>query len=447
LKRLFIILSLFMLLSSCRREEIDVPINADFSYEVIDNDYSIPVKIAFVNKSTGAQKFTWTFEGGSPETYAQKDPGYILFSKAGNIKVKLVAANDYEQKEKEITILIDPVVKANFDVAPVINNYGATEFKITNTSAGTTKYKWTFDKGTPASSTETAPSVNYKDPGEYTIQLEAANDRGEKTTISKTVKVLPGLSNTSFDIVPSFDDDDYEAPLTASLINKTSSATIHKWSSVGGTFSNTSDSLPSVTFTNPGTYTVSYEASNGKQTETVTKTITVKPNSGLRSFTGIQLGINTAHNTIGSFFSTSLRKVIKQSDVDATNGNKIDLVFFGLSQSFNFNLFTSPDSASGWTFAAIPGATQTKFINKQENCGCGVNFTATDFDNASTGSALNDLTIAPTAGGSSEFNNGIVPRIVVFQNNAGKKGAIKIRQFVSDGQQSYIICDIKIQKD
>lgn len=442
-----VLIPLLFLLASCRREEIDTPIVADFAFEVVDNDYSVPVKIAFVNKSTGAQTYTWTFEGGSPETYTQKDPGYIIFSKAGDIKVKLVVANDYDKKEKEITISLDLVVKANFDVAPVINNYGATEFKITNTSAGTTKYKWTFDKGIPASSTEASPSVNYTEAGEYTIQLEATNDRGEKNSISKTVKVLPALSDTGFDIVPSFDDDDYEAPLTAKLQNHTQSATIHKWSVTGGTINNTSDSLPSVTFTDPGNYTITYEASNGKQTETVTKTITVKPNSELRTFTDIKLGINTAHRTIGSFFSSRLRRVIKQEEVDAINGNKIDLVFFGLSQSFNYNLFASPDDAGAWTFAAIPGATQTKLINKLESCSCSASFSVADFDNTTNGSAFDAVNISPTAGGSTEFNNSIVPRIVLFQNSAGKKGAIKIKQFVTDGQQSYIVCDIKIQKE
>jgi len=36
---------------------------------------------SLVNKSTGSQTYTCTFEGGSPETYTQKDPGYIIFSK------------------------------------------------------------------------------------------------------------------------------------------------------------------------------------------------------------------------------------------------------------------------------------------------------------------------------------------------------------------------------
>src|SRR5690606_11077619 len=147
---------------------------------------------------------------------------------------------------------------------------------------------------------------------------------------------LPTLS-ADFDIIPSFDDDDYEAPFTASLQSHTTGADNHKWSVSGGVLGNSTDSLTTVTFTNPGTYTINYEASNGKQNATVSKTVTVKPNSGLRTFSNVQLGINTAHSVIGSFFSTSLRKVIKQSEVNAGNGDKIDLVFFGLSESFSFN--------------------------------------------------------------------------------------------------------------
>jgi PKD repeat protein len=441
------ILSLIILFTSCHREEVDVTINADFSYEVIDNDFSVPVKIAFTNKSTGGQTYKWTFEGGSPETYTQKDPGYIIFSKPGTIKIKLEVGRDNEHKEKEITIQLDSVVKADFDITPVINNYGATEFKITNKSAGTTKYNWTFEGGTPAASTEKAPSVNYTTAGEYAVKLEATNERGEKNILSKTIKVLRALSTPDFDIAPSFEDDDYEAPLTAKLENHTTSSTIHKWAATGGSLSNASDSLPSVTFTNPGTYTITYEASNGKQTATVSKNITIKPNSGLRTFINVQLGINTAHATIGSFFSTSLRKVIKQSEVTDAISSKIDLVFFGLSESFSYNLFASPNAAATWTFPTITGATQTKIINKQESCGCNTSFTATDFDNATTGSALDGLSIVPTTAGSAEFNNSTVPRVILFQNTARKKGAIKIKQFIQAGQQSYILCDIKVQKD
>ena len=231
------------------------------------------------------------------------------------------------------------------------------------------------------------------------------------------------------------------------LQNNTISATQHKWQAPGGTLSNSTDSVPTVTYSLPGTYTVTYKAGNGKDSATVTKNITVLPNTGLRTFANVKLGINTAQSTLGVYFSTILRKVLLKGDVNASNGNKIDIAFYGLSESFNYNLFISPDSAQVWAFDAIPGGTATKLINSQELCGCGVNFTVANFDNVTTGTAFSSVPINVTTAGNTFFSNALVPRVVLFQNAIGKKGAVKIKQYVSAGQQSYIICDIKVQKD
>ena len=59
---------------------------------------------------------------------------------------------------------------------------------------------------------------------------------------------------------------------------------------------------------------------------------------------------------------------------------------------------------------------------------------------------LNTINV-PLTGGGTNFSNTVIPRIVLFSNQQGKKGAIKIKQFVNDGLQSYILCDIKVQKD
>jgi hypothetical protein len=99
--KLSVLISLLLtLISCCHREEIDIPINADFSYEVLNNDYSIPVKIAFVNKSTGAQTYTWAFESGSPEARKQKDPGYIIFPQPGTIKGKMGSRQRWRVPER-----------------------------------------------------------------------------------------------------------------------------------------------------------------------------------------------------------------------------------------------------------------------------------------------------------------------------------------------------------
>jgi PKD repeat protein len=446
LLRSILIYTILLLGISCRRNIVDPTVTVDFTYEVVSNDYSVPVRIAIVNNTSGAQFYQWTFEGGNPATYDRRDPGYVVFENPGAIKIKLEAWSNEDRDEKGVTILLDSVVDAGFTATPVINNYGVTEFALTNASLGVTKYNWTFEKGAPAVSTEKNPKVTFKDPGTYRIFLQVQNERGEKDTVSKSVTVLAALA-ANFEIEPSFDDDDLEAPLLATLQNLTTHATIHKWSVAGGELSSATDSIPMVRLANPGTYTISYVASNGKQTDTIRKTITVKPNSGLRSFTNIKLGINSAHSTIGSFFSTRLRRVFTLEQVTATNADKIDIIYFGLSQSFNFNLFASPDSAQVWTFDAIPGATHTKIINKQESCGCGTSFSETAFNNATTGAAFQSINIIESAAGGANFSDAMVPRVVLFQNAAGKKGAIKVKQFIADGLQSYILCDIKVQKE
>jgi PKD repeat protein len=426
---------------------VDPTVTADFTYKVVDNDFSIPVRIAFANTSSGAQNFKWTFPGGSLETYDKKEPGTITFSTPGKVTVKLEAWNNDLRSEKEIIIQLDSLVDADFDIKPVINNFGPTEFLVTNNSLGVTKFNWLFENGTPATSSEKNPKVNFTNAGNYRIKLEVQNERGEKDTVTKTVTVLPALSLPAFDIEPSFDDDDYEAPFTATLKNHTMGATVHNWSSGGGVVNSPADSIPTVTYNLPGTYNIKYVATNGKQKDSLIKTVVIKPNSGLRTITNVKLGINTAHSTIGSFFSTRLRRVFKKDEINADNGKSIDLVYFGISESFSFNLFVSPDSAATLTFDAIPNATATKIINKQESCGCGTSFSITQFDNAINGSALQALTINVIPAGSSNFNNTVVPRIILFENAAGKKGAVKIKQYVSSGQQSYILCDIKVQKD
>jgi hypothetical protein len=449
LKKILTIIVLALLISACKkREVVDLKVKAAFTYEIQDNNFTVPVRIALNNKSEQAQFYKWTFEGGNPATYDKRDPGVISFSTAGNIKVKLEVWGDLGRDSTEVLVVLDSVPKAAFDVVPIINNFGTTTFKITNTSyGGVKKFNWLFAGVVPTTSTLKNPNnIVISTVGEYRIFLEALNDRGKKDTISKTVKVLPALS-AAFDIVPSFDDEDYEAPLIATLHNSSISTTIHNWTAPGGIVINPMDSIPTVKFNTPGTYVVTYKASNGKDSTTITRSIVVKPNTGLRTFTNVKLGINTAQSTLGCYFSTILRTVLRKEEVTQTNGNKIDLAFYGLSQSFSFNLFVPPTDAATWAFAPIPNATNTKIINSQELCGCGTNFTAANFDNVINGTAFNSLVVTVTTNGSQQFNSSIVPRVVLFENANGKKGAIKIKQYVNNGLDSYILCDIKVQKD
>jgi PKD repeat protein len=436
-----------ILIGACRKEQ-SIVVAVDFDYTIIDSNFAVPVRILFNNKTSGAQYFKWTFEGGSPTEYNQKEPGTIVFRKAGDIKVVLEAWNDEMRQKKEVVIRLDSPLKAAFTPAIIINDFAPAEYRFTNASEAATIYDWQFGSHASISnSTSRDPGiVRFDSAGTYPIRLVVRNTRNRIDSVMKMVTVRPKLS-ADFSIEPSFDDDDYEAPLIATLKNRTISATIHRWSCAGGTINNAADSTPTIQFAQAGTYQVTYQADNGKQSQTITKTIVVKPNSRMRSFLNVRLGINTAHANIGSFFSTKLRRVVKEAEVDAQNGNLIDIVFFGLNSTFSFNKFISPDSAGNFTFAPIPNAGATSVVNKQEVCGCNSpEFSVFDFDGMTNGEALDRLTISAGAVGQLSFTDQPGQRVVLFLNRDGLKGAIKVKQFVSAGTQSYIICDIKVQK-
>ncbi len=428
------------------RKEIEVKINTGISYEVLDNNYNVPVKINFTNTTTGAQFYKWTFENGNPDSSTYKNPGIITFTKPGTITVKLEAWNDYDRQEKTITIVLDTVPKADFTATPVLNNISPVDCNYNFTGIGATEFQWFFAGGTPATSAQKfPPAIHYDVAGDYITKLVIKNLRGRTDTIQKTITVRPPLT-AGFDVMASFESDDYQVPFVAKLGNHSVSATTHLWQATGGSLSSVSDSVPTVTYTTPGNYTIQYTASNGKQTQTITKNITLSPNTHLRTFSNIHLGINSAHTNIGSFFSTHLRKVIKQGDVNAANSPEIDICYFGLNETFSFNQFISPTAVQNWTFAPIANASNTIYVNKTETCGCGINITPAQFDGIADGTFFNSITI-PASGLSNDFfDNTLASRVVLFQNANGKKGAIKINQYVVNGADSYIVCDIKVQK-
>lgn len=435
-----------LLFSNCRKEQ-NISVNIDVSYITADSNFTVPAKVKFINNTSGAESFKWTFEGGEPSTSNKKDPGIVTFNTVGIHKVTLEATSQDDKKIKEWMIKVDSAVQIDFDTMVIgDNHFSPLKVLVKNKTKGASAYQWSFEGGTPNTSTLQQPdTIVFNTAGNHTITLIASNGSA-KFTLIKTVNVLPSLQ-ADFTIIPSFEDEDSEAPLTATLQNNTISGTTYTWSCTGATISNVNAKNPTIYFPTAGTYDVNLKAENTKETKTITKRIEVKPNTNLRTHKDVKLGIQIAHATIGDFYSTKLRRVFTANDNLDTAGRWIDIVFFGLNKNFNNNKFISPDSASFYGFDAIPMATKTKSINSQESCGCGVSFTATDFDNMINDNPLRGLTINPTVGGWSAFTSVTIPRIVLFQTADGRKGAIKIKQFVVDGNNSYVLIDIKVQKE
>ncbi|WP_298778374.1 PKD domain-containing protein [uncultured Polaribacter sp.] len=437
-----------LIISCSESREQAIPVITDFEIQVVDNDYSVPVQVRITNTTEGADTYNWAFTGASPTSSTDRNPGTITYTEAGDYTIRLDASNQDESTDsKEITISIDAEVVIGFTKEILVDNFPPMEVALTNTTIGADNYSWTFQNGSPTSSTNQHPNnVIFNDPGEHTITLEVSNGL-ETYQTEQTVTVAPHLV-AAFDYEVAFEDDDFQAPVTLTMINNSISATDYTWTFTGGTPSTSTEENPTVTFNSAGTYTLELEATNGKETLSTSQNITVVVNTNIRTFQDIQLGINTAHNnnTIGTFFSTTTRKVYKKEDVTADNGAAIDIAFFGLNQSFTFNKFVSPDEVQTLTFDAIPNATYTKFINLQESCGCPASMSLAEFDAMTDDTLLEALTITETTEGLQDFDNTIVPRIVLFETQDGRKGAIKIKNFVVDGDNSYIVIDIKVMK-
>ena len=435
-----------LLFGSCRKE-VDLPVNIDFAGTVVSAPNAVPADVLVENRTTGAYVYQWTFEGGSPATSDKKDPGLIHYEHAGTYRIRLEAWNDGTRSEKTIEVVIDSVVHAGFALDTVVNVFGPSDFQVRNHSSGAVHYSWTAPGGTISDASAASPRIHFPENGVYTVTLVASGANGISDTALTTVQVLPALS-AHFNMTPSLGDEDNEVPFSASLESGSVSATEHRWLAEGGALTTTSDSTATVHFSTPGTYVVRYVAGNGKQSDTVEKTIHLKANSGLRSFSGVRLGINTAQSMIGTCFSTRLGKVIRADEITAANGREIDIVYYGLNESFAHNWMSSPAAAGQWNLQTIPGARATDWVRQQPACSCGVSWTSDSFDQCVKGSDLDGVQFGPPGTApEAAFAPANIPVLLFFRNADGKKGVVRIREWVQAGEQSHVICDIKVQKD
>ena len=331
----------------------------------------------------------------------------------------------------------------------MVDTFSPAVYNIINNTTGATGFNWVFEGGVPSSSTlENPGNVSFSEPGEHIISLEVTNGR-ETFNLERIITVDP-LLVADFNFEVDFNDDDFQTPVMVTIENNSISATSFQWRFTGATPATSSEENPTVVFSGLGVQSITLEATNGKETQEITKTITIVQNTNLRVVNEVILGINTAHNLgeIGAFYSLEERSVFTANElIEAEVLPNIDFVFFGLNSTFNRNRFVSPNNLSGTTFTELAAASNTLFINSQELCQCSSTITNEQFEAMSNDTLLNSLTIEETVGGSQDFDNSEVPRIVLFQTERGIKGAIRINEFVEDGDNSFINATLKFQKE
>ena len=235
-----------------------------------------PLTVNFVNTSTNATGYTWTFPGGNPSSFSGTTPPSVVFQNAGTYTVTLTASGPGGTSTKTEVITVNAAPQppvANFTATPTSGTAPLT-VNFVNTSTNATGYVWTFPGGTPSSfSGTTPPSVVFQNAGTYTVTLTASGPGGTSTkTEVVTVNAAPQPPVANFTATPTSGT----APLTVNFVNTSTNATAYAWTFPGGTPSSFSGTTPpSVVFQNAGTYTVTLTASGPGGTSTKTEVIVV----------------------------------------------------------------------------------------------------------------------------------------------------------------------------
>lgn len=435
IKFTLLIFTLIGLFTACYEEKA-LPINGDFSFNA--ENFNNPAVVSFTANMSGAETYLWTFEGGTPAQSVERNPK-VVFEKTGTFKVSLLAQNtDGTQKTIEKSIVISEEIQIKFDYKITGNTAAPAEVQFVNNTVGGTNFEWTFEGGIPNKSTDKSPIVQFNTGGPKKISLKVGNLFTTKTKDS-TLVLDPELV-PKFTLIPPSPLFEMEVPISFELKNESVGAQSYKWTLIGGNPNTALIKEPTVSYTDAGSYFLLLEASNGKTTRNQQQEIKLAPDKGFRIFSNIKLGISSAKDsTHGSYFSTTLGKQwAATSKIADTEAPLIDIVFFGLDSKLSYMQFVTPNQATSVGFNAIKSATATKFLNQQ------ILMDSTAFGQI-TRQRLIDLPITRTIDIAKSVNTKL-PQVILFENARSKKGAILVKQIVSNGSESYVLVDIKVMK-
>ena len=245
------------------------------SFSASDRTIAPGESVDFSNNSTNAVRYEWTFEGGTPSSSTSENPS-VTYNSAGSFSVTLKSFNSSDVEDTEtiddyITV-DDPDPIASFTSSSQQIAAGSS-VSFTNTSDNATRFEWTFDGGTPSTSTAENPSVTYNTPGTYNVSLVAFNGSNESDTETKSSHinvVAQPVANFSISNTTITEGD------KISITNNSQNGDSYEWTFEGGTPSSSTNQNPGqITFNTEGNYDISLKVSNAIGNDTQTTSIQV----------------------------------------------------------------------------------------------------------------------------------------------------------------------------
>jgi PKD repeat protein len=228
-----------------------------------------PFEVQFMDLSSGnVETWSWTFEGGTPLNSSEENP-LITYDVPGTYPVSLTVSNEAGSDEITIEdyIVVNTIPTSKFDF-----NINGNVVNFNNLSLNATSYLWTYGPG--ATSTLTSPAISFPQDGTYEVTLEAFNGCGfDEYTLTVEITAFPNAgvsSSTNIGCQP-FEVSFFD--------NSTDDATSWKWEFPGGVPESSTEQNPVVSYSEPGFYNVSLEATNevGSNSISLINYVEVKP--------------------------------------------------------------------------------------------------------------------------------------------------------------------------
>jgi PKD repeat protein len=220
--------------------------------------------------SSNADGFSWTFEGGTPESSTEEFPE-ITYNSSGLYEVTLVVVNTYGSDTLTRTDYIEvlPLPVADFTIET-----DQLEISLTNESTDFDSLSWFFGDGN--SSSNENPTHTYDEAGNYDVMLIAVSDACADDTLIVSVEVDEGVqANISWN-----GDTEGCLPFDVEFEGQPEDAESFEWTFEGGNPGTSTAANPTVTYENPGSYSVTLIASMDGESDTITIEDLVLVNGG-----------------------------------------------------------------------------------------------------------------------------------------------------------------------
>ncbi|MEY3237447.1 MAG: hypothetical protein RI883_1548 [Bacteroidota bacterium] len=177
----------------------------------------------FNDASTGTNidTWTWSFGSGLPGTANTAGPHSISFPFVGTFNVWLQISDDFGTDDTtiQINVIACSSPTAAFSISDnTICPTDCITFNNNSSTVGATSYLWTFNGGSPATSTSENPGdICYSTPGEHTTSLLVTNAFGNNTYSQNiTVVVPPTITAAGSNLIPV--DPGILVPVTATVV-------------------------------------------------------------------------------------------------------------------------------------------------------------------------------------------------------------------------------------